>query len=346
MGSTFENQIRSRRIQSGLGLNFTVIEKPWRVQAQLSYQPYLRTVWDSIRYDVRGFPLVPLLAVDWNASGGGHAAFAQYAYQVTETGMSDWLRKYLLTDFRSLATGGGYYNPYRSHHWLGGYTLGAWGDVFQLNASLQYQREPKYLGQQLQYNTDFMKSASLEYYRRERITFNMQADQYFESLSGNFKGKCSLGQNQYEITLNGLKYPMSTSQFEVGAEWKSILDGGVNYHMGYTWTWFATMGQNRAAQRVRNAFFDLDLRFRSKLFFRWSNVWNAMFLDSSRPHRVLSDLSLRFLPKSGRTELNFQINNLWNVEILETKTLSEAGYTQFHTRIRPRSALVSVDFKF
>jgi hypothetical protein len=345
-GSEFQNNIGSQHTRSGVNLNFVVHEKPWSIQANLNFQSYTYDVFDGVPDLFKGKLWIPQFGVDWNPAGGSKAAFLRYTYQVNETSMSDWHSGYILTDFRSLVFGGGYFTPYREHNWFGGYTLGSWGDAFQLHTSLLYRQEPKYLGRQVWSNGDYLITKGQEFYNREFLTFNLQADHYFKALSGNLKGKGLLGKNQYQVVVNGHNYAIRTSLVEFGPEWKSILDGGVNFFLGYKWKFSQTHGEKSSNQSACEGFLDLDLQWHSKWLIKLANVRYVTTSGGSKTSTILSDLNLRMQPKSGRTVLNFEISNLWNTRVMEFNTLSETGITWFKTNLRPRTALFSIDFKF
>lgn len=349
IASVLQNDEAQKRINSRLyrtfsGLSISHTRRHWVFRSGFALRTLDNHIADNEGVAVKTHQWVPQAGVDWTPNDS-QAIFLKYSFDVIETQMLDWFPGWILTGYRNFSSGGGWIRPYRAHNWLFGYTLGSWGDAFQLNTSLYYQQEPRYLGSVMETTPQFSTSINQEFSNRSTYAFNLQVDKYVKSLSGNLKGRLEINQNQFTVVINSTVSPIRTQWIHFGPEWKTLFNGSINFHLGYFWNFSSTLRNRLVTLPSQKGFLDADLNLGTQWHLGISNEVQRLGTETKTNHYIFSDLSATFTSKSGRPVYRLELSNLWNEKAIETKSLTETGYTLSKVPLRPQSALFSVEFK-
>lgn len=340
----FSNRVMSRMLQSSLGVELNYGRKAWKFHAGLERNTFHNHYQDNGTGHMQTRKWIPDLGLEWNPNRQ-HSVFARYTYSVNETGIVEWFQGYLLSGYRGLSSGGGWYAPYRAHNALMGYTLGEWGNSFQLRANAMYRNEPRYLGIKLEMMPQYQLTENIEFKNRQNATLSIRADRYFKKLHGNLNTKVNVQSNNYEIVLNQNQSNIQTSFIDFGPEWRTLFNRGINLHLGYSFK-FSTTFRERT-QRLRNqmGFFDLNVQAGNRWFFEFSNEMHKFWNTGSKSCYWLSDLLIRFAADPGKPSYRLELDNLLNVRTFSNRNILDTGYFETQTALRPRSILFTVNFK-
>ena len=297
--------------------------------------------------DIQRFKLnswIPEAGIDWKPNRSNFLLF-NYSFSLNETGLPEWTTGLVLTDFRNFNAGGRWLAPFKSHNWLLVYNIGEWGNAFQFNTSWLCQWEPSYLGTVLETAPAYSISENDEFLDRRRFTVNLQADQYLKSLNGNFKAKLQINQSEFTTQINRQVSPIQTRWIQVGPEWKTLFNGGVNFHAGYYWNLSRTFWEGYTTQTTQKGFFDVDFGFNARWNGSFTNEIHAIHSGSKTSRFLFSDLSISVTSKSGRPVYRMELNNLWNIQTFGNTSLTDTGYMLSQKKLRPRTVLFTVEFK-
>jgi hypothetical protein len=338
------NQIDSEVFRLLTGFSVRYSKPKWTFRSGFSLSSLKNRITGNQSASFKTHLWIPLVGADWNPNRS-NTLFLKYSFDVIETKLLDWYTGWILTGYRNFTSGAGWINPYRAHNWIFGYTLGNWGDAFQLNTSLYYQREPRYLGMDTEISPQFVISQPREFLNHTNFALNVQADQYVKALSGNLKVRLEINQNQFTSVINTRGIPIRTQWMQFGPEWKTLFNGKVNFHGGYSWNFSSTLATRLSRLPSQRGFLDADLNLGSQWHVGFNTEMHRFGSEIGMNTYVFSDLSAALKTKSGRPVYRLNVNNIWNKKAIETRSLTNSGYTVSGIPLRPRTVLVSAEFK-
>jgi len=340
----FRNRARSRLHRASAGGRLSLRWKEVTLRGGVTLRSMVNRFVGESPVEARALVVVPSLGFSWQPDRRNHL-LASYSYALRETGMPQWHGAYLLTAYRTFERGGGWLYPYRAHRWVFGHTYGDWGDAFQMRASLLVQKDPYYLGADSRVGPGLQLAGLSEFRGKDWLSFDLQADHYLRSLAANLKFRVEYRQGDYQNRLNGLDRRVATADLLFGPEWRTVFRGAFNLHAGFLWQRAGTASEFRERYPSESGFLDLDVKPGPKWFLQLSNEYFAPGRAALSGRYLFTDLSALFTPAPGGPTFRLQLTNLWNTTTFRNRTLTDTGYLETRSLLRPRFALLSVDFR-
>lgn len=340
----FQNRARSRLQRASAGGRLSLRWREITLRGGVTLLSLVNHFYGAIPLQARALALVPTLGFSWQPDRRNHV-LASYSYAVRETAMPQWHQAYLLAGYRRFERGGGWLLPYRAHRWIFGHTYGDWGDAFQMRTSLLYQQDPHYLASDSQIGPGLQFAGQTAFQGRELLSFDFQADRYLKSLAANLKFRLEYRQGGYQNRINGLDRPITTADLRLGPEWRTVFSGPINLHAGFLWQITSTTSDFREQNPGQTGFLDLEARPGPKWFLEVSNEYFSQGPGGRSGRFFFTDLTARFTPTQGGASFRLQLTNLWNTTTFRNRTLTETGHLETQSLLRPRFALLSVEFR-
>jgi hypothetical protein len=185
-----------------------------------------------------------------------------------------------------------------------------------------------------------------EFKNRQNVTLGIEVNQYFKKLYGNLKTKINIHHSNYQIVFNQSQSSLQTSFIDLGPEWRTLFNKGINLHLGYALKFSTTLRENNSIQKNEVGFLDLNLQAGKKWFLEFSNELYRFHINKSNSKYWFSDLLIRYAADSGKPSFRLELDNLWNVRTFSTGNITDTGFTISQTRLRPRSIVLAVNFRF
>lgn len=294
-----------------------------------------------------GAYLLPRLQVKWTPSEK-HAFLLIYHRSVRNPGIPDTYPGYILTDYRTLSRGTGFFNQLPAGFLVVNYTYGGWAKKLLINGNLIAGREERYLSTNYRVSAEGSTLSRITLRNRDLRSANASVDWFLEKLSGNLKLKTGWSATHFRNVLNDtLPRTVLTNSNFLGIEFRSVFPGWFNVHLGSDWTGSVVRKPTVQYNWTNRSFLDVLMNFSADCSLELNN--DAYWFPSGNLENRLfffSDFSIRYTLKRNALTLRLVGKNLFNTSTFSRYLVDDIQTSGSAFSLLPRYVLLKANFRF
>jgi hypothetical protein len=289
----------------------------------------------------------PRLGLEWEINKR-NKILTSYSLNKTNATILDVYDSYINTGLRSFSKGTGDFNQLNASTALLNYTFGNWGERLFANGSFIFSRDNDFFSTNTFLAQNYSQSEKLLFKNRDFLTFLLNIERYFKTISSNFKISLEGSKTNFKNSVNNSDLrEIKNNSLKYGFELRSGFKGLLNYHVGSKWNY------NEIKTTITNSYTDsmtfLDLSFviNDKLNFQiQTERYYFGNLDKVSNEYYFMDLEARYTTTSSKLSFSLSGNNLFNTSTFRSFSISDISISKTEFRLQPRYVLLKMEFRF
>ena len=293
------------------------------------------------------FFINPKIGLNWEINKKNKVS-TSYSLNKTNASVLDVYNGYIQAGIRSFSKGIGEFNQLEASSVFLNYTYGSWSDKFFVNTFLMFVKNNEFFSSNSTVTQNYSLFEKLIIKDRELLNFSTNIDNYFSTISTNFKFTFGGLKSNYKNIVNKSNLrEVKNISLNYGFEVRSVFDGFFNYNFGSKWdfTQIKTIKTNSYTNNI--SFVDLSFVFNDKLNFEIdTEQYYFGNLNKENNKYYFIDLEARYTVKENKLTFSLSGNNLFNTKTFRNYNISDVDISKTEYRLQPRYLLLKMELRF
>lgn len=293
------------------------------------------------------FYLNPSFGFEW-AINNRNKISSRYSKTINNSTLEQIYPNFILTSFRNFSSGTNEFEQLKKSAFFLKYDLGNWNEKFHATTTFGYSKDRDFFSTNSQVRPDFSVSELIKLSGRTTINANTTINRYLNFVSSNLKVNIGVSNSKFKNIVNDDFRDVNNFFGRYGVELRSGFIGMFNFHLGTNWTENKTTTNGATFNSTRNlSFLDFNFNINNNLNLSFQNErYYFKELEPSNNTYYFSDFTVRYAPNNKKFNFMLRGENLFNTKTFQDVFISDIQNSVTSYRLRERTILLSVDFRF
>lgn len=268
-----------------------------------------------------------------------------YIRNATTTAVSDLTDGLIFTGDRSFARGIGSFELIRGHSLIFQYRYGEWFDRFLLNTSILYNKENNHPFSEVLITPEFQIIEKEKNGFQETFAAASSADLFLSTIKSNFKFSGNYTGYSTLSRINETLLNLSSNQYSIGVEAKSVFRGMFNYNIGSRWSSYQVKTQNRRNTTEVSQYTDLYFDFSDKVNMQIITERFRSDDFSDKKSWIFLDSIFDYIIEPNKWRIRLEARNLLNQNKFQKFSISDFRSESVSQKLVSRYLLISLKLR-